>query len=343
MRNELAIGWLEGAASIVFAALLSALLIVLLRPLLRRHALAKPNARSSHITPTPQGGGIAVIGATIATAYAIWHFFAAGSSSGEPPLTVFAAAVLIAALGVADDIRSIEVVPRLLVQAVAVAIVIYVLPEDLRILPFLPLWVERILLGLAGLWFVNLVNFMDGLDWMMVAEIVPITATLALLGLLGTLPPQGTAIALALCGAMIGFAYFNRPVAKLFLGDVGSLPIGLVVGWLLLLLAARGHLIAAILLALYYLADATITLFRRIFRGDALWQAHRSHFYQLATDRGYTVLGVVGRVFAVNVLLAVLAVLAVNFPKFGIAGLAVGTILVGALLFAFAQGKKEPR
>ena len=69
---------------------------------------------------------------------------------------------------------------------------------------------------------------MDGLDWMTVAEVVPITAALAVIGLLGSLPPAAIVVSLALCGAMIGFAYFNRPVAKLFLGDVGSLPIGLI-------------------------------------------------------------------------------------------------------------------
>ncbi len=110
-------------------------------------------------------------------------------------------------------------------------------------------------------------------------------------------------IALALCGAVIGFAYFNRPVARLFLGDVGSLPIGFLLGWLLLLVAASGHLAAAIVMPLYYLADATITLLRRLFRGEPVWHAHRSHFYQLATDRGFTVIGVVAWVFAVNVAL----------------------------------------
>jgi UDP-N-acetylmuramyl pentapeptide phosphotransferase/UDP-N-acetylglucosamine-1-phosphate transferase len=73
---------------------------------------------------------------------------------------------------------------------------------------------------ISGLWFVNLVNFMDGIDWMTVAEVVLITTTLTALGIVGALPPYGTVLvlALALGGAMIGFAYFNRPVAKVFLG-----------------------------------------------------------------------------------------------------------------------------
>ena len=99
----------------------------------------------------------------------------------------------------------------------------------------LPWWLERALLVLGGLWFVNLVNFMDGIDWMTVAEAVPISAGVVLLGIAGGLPAPAVIVALALLGAMIGFAPFNRPVARLFLGDVGSLPIGLLLGWLLVL------------------------------------------------------------------------------------------------------------
>ena len=111
------------------------------------------------------------------------------------------------------------------------------------------------------------------------------------------MPAGGRLVAAALCGALLGFAPFNKPVARLFLGDVGSLPIGLLVGWLLLQLAGTGALAAAILLPLYYLADATITLLRRLARGEKVWEAHRSHFYQQATDNGFSALAVSGHVF----------------------------------------------
>jgi UDP-N-acetylmuramyl pentapeptide phosphotransferase/UDP-N-acetylglucosamine-1-phosphate transferase len=193
----------------------------------------------------------------------------------------------------------------------------------------------------GGLWFVNLVNFMDGLDWMTVAEVVPITAALAAIGFLGVLPWQDIVLSLALCGAMIGFAFFNRPVATLFLGDVGSLPIGLLLGWLLLQVAGSGARAAAILLPLYYLADSTITLIRRAARGEPFWQAHRTHFYQRATDRGFKVTGVVARVFATNVILAALALATVIAPSpaMDVAALAAGAISVALLLFVFARGQ----
>jgi len=343
MADELATSLsLRGAATVAIAALLSALLIVLLRPVLLRYALARPNARSSHTTPTPQGGGIAVVAATIGGFCAAAHFSPGVPLLSGSLLTTFAAVVLVAGVGAADDVRSIAVVPRLLLQALAVVLVIYALPDELRVAPFLPWWTERVLLVIGGVWFVNLVNFMDGLDWMTVAEVVPVTAALALIGALGALPPQGLVAALALGGAMIGFAYFNRPVAVLFLGDVGSLPIGLLLGWLLILLAGRGHLAAAVLLPLYYLADATISLGRRLIRGEPVWQAHRTHFYQRATDGGFSVTEVVARVFLGNVILGALAIGTVMAPsRLGnIIALLLGAVLVAWLLVVFARGKK---
>jgi UDP-N-acetylmuramyl pentapeptide phosphotransferase/UDP-N-acetylglucosamine-1-phosphate transferase len=315
-------------------------LIFVLRPLLQRYALAKPNERSSHSTPTPQGGGIAVVAATIVVTCV--SLLTAGGVNTMPLTILFAAAVLIALVGALADFRPIDVGPRLLLQALAVAAVIYALPAELRVMPALPWWLERLALVVGGLWFVNLVNFMDGLDWMTVAEVVPVTAALAVIGMLGLLPPQATLLSLALCGAMIGFAWFNRPVATLFLGDVGSLPIGLVIGFLLLLVAGSGGRAAAILLPLYYLADSTITLIRRIINGEQIWQAHRTHFYQRATDNGLTVIEVVGRVFFVNLILAALALATVLKPsrELDVAALLAGALAVAWLLYGFSRGRR---
>jgi UDP-N-acetylmuramyl pentapeptide phosphotransferase/UDP-N-acetylglucosamine-1-phosphate transferase len=328
-------------AVLIGAIAISVAIILAIRPWLQRIVLAKPNARSSHSVPTPQGGGIAVIVATIIAAAGALYFSASAASAPASLLPLLAGVIVIAAVGAADDIRSIGVAPRFFLQAFSVALVIFALPNDLRVAPFMPVVVERLLLTVGGLWFVNLVNFMDGLDWMTVAEVVPITAALAIFGTFGFLPAGPAIISLALCGAMIGFAYFNRPVARLFLGDVGSLPIGLLLGWLLVQLAGRGALAAAMLLPLYYLADATITLVRRLIRGEKIWQAHRSHFYQRATDRGFTVRQVVAHVFAVNVALAALAFVTLAAPGLfnDVAAVVCGTALVSWLLFAFARGK----
>jgi UDP-N-acetylmuramyl pentapeptide phosphotransferase/UDP-N-acetylglucosamine-1-phosphate transferase len=314
-------------------------LIVILYPFLQQHALSKPNARSSHRVPTPQGGGIAVIAATIAGS--AFGLFAFGVGVTESLAVVFAATVAMALVGAADDLRPLPVAPRLVLQALAVVAIIYALPHDLRAMPFLPWWLERALLLVGAVWFVNLVNFMDGIDWMTVAEVVPVTAALVVLGCLDALDRETVAAALALGGATLGFAYFNRPVAKLFLGDVGSLPIGLLLAWLLTVLAGHGHLAAALLLPMYYLADATITLARRFSQSERVWKAHRTHYYQRATDRGFTVTEIVAFVFALNIALGVLAVISVLVPDLlaQIGALCLGAALVAAVLAMFARGK----
>lgn len=320
--------------AIAAAAVLSAGMTWAIRPLLLQHTLAKPNARSSHRIPTPQGAGIAVIGATLAIAGII----AATANTVNIPAAVFAAVLFIAGVGFADDVKSIPILPRLLLQAVAVSAILYA-SRDLRILPACPFWIERGLLLLAGLWFVNLVNFMDGLDWMTVAEVVPITGAMVVLGSLGELSASATIVAAALFGAMVGFAPFNRPVATIFLGDVGSLPIGLLLGWCLLQLAYYQQLTAVLLLPLYYLSDATMTLMRRLARREPFWAAHRSHYYQRATDNGFTVIRVVSEVFALNIGLAALAIASTKTqsPATNVVLLIIGSAGVALSMYRFSS------
>jgi UDP-N-acetylmuramyl pentapeptide phosphotransferase/UDP-N-acetylglucosamine-1-phosphate transferase len=320
---------------------LSAILIALLRPLLFHYALAKPNARSSHLEPTPQGGGIAVIGAMTIVVVSVAILVPSALSDPDNLAVVFACMIALATLGATDDLRPLEALPRLLVQAFAVLVLIFMLPESMTVIPALPWWIERALLAVTLLWFVNLTNFMDGIDWMTVSEVVPVTAALAIFGAMGALPKDAALTSIALCGAMIGFAPFNRPVARLFLGDVGSLPIGLCLGWLLITLAGNGHLAAALLLPLYYVADATITLLRRMVHGEDLMRAHRSHFYQRAMDSGFRVYKIVEWVFVLNIILVALALatLLTASPLIHAGAVVMGCILVGALLYRFAFSK----
>jgi len=321
------------ALGFLLAAVICGGAIALLRPLWRNYALARPNARSSHTQPTPQGGGIAVLlGLACALVLAPPSFELYG---------VFALALAVAIVGAADDIRMLAASPRLIVQAAIVIGVVALLPADLRALPVLPWWVERGLLVVGLLWFVNLTNFMDGIDWITVAEIVPLTAALAVFGLIGAVPGQAAFAAAALCCALIGFAPFNKPVAHLFLGDVGSLPIGLLTGWMLIRFGEH-HVAPAILLPLYYIADATITLFRRLARGEPVMQAHRRHFYQQAVDGRFTVPQVVARIALLNAVLIALAALCVLVPVLWVhlIALLAGCAAVAAVLAHFARSKR---
>jgi UDP-N-acetylmuramyl pentapeptide phosphotransferase/UDP-N-acetylglucosamine-1-phosphate transferase len=346
--NEQTVGPLSVLLSVLGPAalaafLLSVILIILVRPVLSRHAMAAPNARSSHRAPTPQGGGIAVAAATLGVAWGTIALLPALLQNQSGQFVVLtAAAALLAVVGAVDDMRSLPAAARLAMQCIAVGVVIAALPDELRLLPQIPWWIERGCLLLGGVWLVNLVNFMDGIDWMTVAELVPVTGAIALLGVAGAIGTLPALVAAVLLGAILGFAPFNKPVAQLFLGDVGSLPIGLLLGWLLLQLAASGHLAAALILPLYYIADATITLGLRIANGERVWQAHRTHFYQRATDNGFSVGEIVSRVLAVNLVLAALALVSVAASSVivSLATLAAAIATVAWLLATFARGRR---
>ena len=175
--------------------------------------------------------------------------------------------------------------PRLLLQAVAVAIVMVALPDELRVAPFLPVWIERALLGFALLWFVNLTNFMDGIDWMTVAEVVPVSAGLV------AARPDGRAAARRRrsrrwrCAARCSAS--RRSTARwrgCFSATSAACRSGCCSAGCLIVLAGSGHVAAALLLPLYYLADATVTLLRRRGEGRA-GLAGAPHPFLSAGDR----------------------------------------------------------
>ncbi len=329
---------------IVLAAGLAFVLCLALRPLMMRYALARPNARSSHRTPTPQGGGIAVLaGAFLALGLAV-VVIPMDASARQGLILVMAASALLAVVGAWDDIRPLSPALRLPLQFLCVGIVVFYAAPDIRLLPeALPLWAERGLALIAGVWFVNLVNFIDGIDWITLAGLAPLAGAIALAAGHGIVDPATGLLAAALLGGLLGFAPFNKPVARIFLGDVGSLPLGLLGAYLLYRLAGTGALAAALILPLYHVMDSTITLLRRLARGEKVWQAHRSHFYQQATDNGFKVVEIVTEVALLNLGLIGLAALSIGRPAWAqLACLLAALALTGAMLRRFSRKRAQP-
>ena len=311
---------------------------------LRRRALANPNHRSSHVVPTPQGAGIVVVPAALLAGAAALGFSGSDLPAGLPYAAIVAlAALVLTVLGFIDDMRGLSVPARLMGQIAAVAAAIVFMPAELRVLPeVIPLPIERIGLIAAALWFVNLFNFMDGIDLISAVETVAITLGIAILAAFGMTASAYGAVAVALLGAMVGFALWNAPPARLFLGDAGSIPLGFLLAILLVHVAAADALAAAIILPLYYLADATLTLVRRFVRGERVWEAHRSHFYQQATSNGFTVVAIVGRIAVLDAVLIALAVgSAVHGRMWAVVAVAIAAAAVGWTLYIFARGKRS--
>ena len=327
------------AAVVAASAGLSAALILVLKPILVRHLLAHPNARSSHATATPQGAGLAVMAALIVVCAAALLLKVAAPPPSLIPVLV--AAAFLTLIGGLDDAHALAVSWRFAGQTAAALLVVLLLPPDIRLLPdLLPPGVERGLMVLGVVGFVNAINFLDGLDWMTVAQLVPMTLGVAILHGLGVVPASIGLLALALLGATLGFAVFNKHPAQIFLGDAGSLPIGLVLATLLIYVA-EAHLVSGLLLALYTLAEATITLGRRLINGERVLSAHKSHFYQRAVGQGLRVPQVTARVFALSLVLMGLAIAAalarslmVDFVTLGL-----GTTATAVVLFNFKRGR----
>lgn len=273
---------------------------VLLPFLKSRAILDHPNERSSHETPTPKGGGI-VLAPIIVLCWVV-----IGLSEGSSGFLIWGlsgCALILAALSWFDDLKGLSPAVRLLAQIGAVVFIMIFQPNtEPYFQGLLPVWLDSFLAGLLWVWFINLFNFMDGIDGITGVESLIIGGGVALIG--GGAPAL---LGLAIAGAALGFLKWNWHPAKIFLGDVGSVPFGFLLGWLLLDLAASGQWSAALILPAYYLADSGLTLVRRALKGEKVWQAHRQHFYQQATQRGLTHGFVSVAVLVVGILLIGLA------------------------------------
>jgi UDP-N-acetylmuramyl pentapeptide phosphotransferase/UDP-N-acetylglucosamine-1-phosphate transferase len=257
----------------------------LIRELIARAILDNPNARSSHAVPTPRGGGLAVMAVALPLAALAWVLAGPG---GWGPWALLLCALALMGLSFLDDLRGLGVLGRFGLQFLCVGLGLAALPAGtLSLGGLLPVWLGAPLALLGWVWFVNLYNFMDGIDGITGVETTSLGLGVMVVALVGGLHAQWLVPGPILAGAALGFLYWNWHRAKVFLGDSGSIPLGYLLGGLLLALAAQGHLVAALLLPAYYLADATITLGRRALRGERIWQAHREHFYQKATRGGW--------------------------------------------------------
>ena len=329
-------------------ALATAVFVGLVRvQLLRRGILDRPNERSSHDVPTPRGGGLGLLAALMPVWVAIPFFLPAPPIAQNAMMAFWViplAALILAGVSWIDDLMTIGPLPRLGAQFIAALAGAFMI-EGAVFQGILPGPLDMIVATIGWVWFMNLFNFMDGIDGISGVEAATIGVGLLLIGLAGALPLDAThGQALAVAAAAAGFLVWNWPPARIFLGDSGSVPLGYLLGWLLLLLAASGAWQAAAILPLYYLADATITLFRRIARGEKFWHAHRDHFYQAAIKRGLSHARVSTAIALVNLLLVGLGLVSVLADPGSVgpwlALLAAGILV--ALLLAWLAGPRKP-
>ncbi len=310
------------------AALAWAATWAVMRSLIRFEVYDRPNPRSSHARPKLRGGGLALIPVVLLA----WIAAASWLDAAPPGFWLaLGAAAGLAAVSWLDDLKGLPAGLRLAVQALAVALGLAAMEGEGAVFQgLLPPLLDRVAAALLWLWFVNLFNFMDGIDGLSCVEAGSLGLGLVLVGVLAGWPDAAIALPALIAAATLGFLVWNWAPAKLFLGDVGSVPLGYLFGWLLLGAAVNGDWAAAVILPLYYLADTTITLVRRGARGAKVWRAHREHFYQRAVQGGASHGWVAIQVLACNAVLIVFAgaaTLGYVWPAMAAAALAVAVLL----------------
>jgi Fuc2NAc and GlcNAc transferase len=317
---------LAGTIVPVLVVSASAALAFLATLALIRHAAAlrlvqSPNARSSHVRPTPTGGGLGILAGTLLTG------LYAASTGGGPYWIILAASIAFAALGLADDRYEVPATARLVVQAAIVGVLCATLwtpPASLSI-PLVPGFLLTLLCLVAGVWWVNLFNFMDGIDGFAASEAIFVAAAAALLLFLGASGSEPSPLwwwMLGTVAATGGFLLLNFPPARIFMGDVGSNHLAALAFGFALVTISDGSLEVwtwGILIASFSV-DATVTLLRRALRRQHLFAGHREHGYQRLSRRWGGHRPVTLSLTAVNVLwLLPLASAAEFFPGMGLA------------------------
>jgi Fuc2NAc and GlcNAc transferase len=331
-------------------ALASFLIAAVLTWQVRRIALARghldlPNSRSSHVVPTPRGGGLAIVAAVTLCLLGSMALHLVDQDLAAALLT---GGLPIALIGFIDDRREVAARIRLVIHIVAACLSLYLL-GGLPPLQFGNIVVDLGIFGdvlgvVAIVWTINLFNFMDGIDGIAASESLFITACAAGLAIVSGAATAVSAPAILVAAASLGFLIWNWPPAKIFMGDVGSGYLGFVVA-VFALAEARENSVAPfvwLILGGAFFVDATITLVRRVLRGERAHVAHRSHAYQWLSRRWRGHKPVTLGIFAVNVAwLLPLAWLCRRYPPFAVYALIIALIPVAVLAFIAGAGEAE--
>lgn len=314
-----------------------------------RRMLDIPNERSSHSAPTPRGGGLAIVAAFAAACF--YMFF--NQQLDAARCAAFSTALLVAVIGFCDDRAHVAARWRFLTHLLAAFSALYfmnglpllLIPAPLAGLigaPSLQLGWLGILPGVLLLvWLLNLFNFMDGADGIAASEAVFVCSAMA--AYLFSIDYALYAVFMSLAAAALGFLFWNWPKARIFMGDVGSGYLGLIIGMLIFMAARQSPVLLYCGLILFglFVTDASYTLLIRIATGQKWYAAHCSHTYQRAAKRyGHATVLLVSWAINIGWLLPI-SWLVFLFPSSALLGMAIAYLPLIGLARRFKAGLAE--
>ncbi len=312
----------------------------------RRYALHaglldQPNARSSHNIATPRGGGVAIVVSYLSL---VALLLATGAVEPRLAAALLGSGAIVAVLGFIDDCRPLRARWRFLGHLAAAGWVLALLGP----IPPVPLFGVVVDLGVGAtllsalflVWSINLFNFMDGIDGIASLEAIVVALGGALVWWL-TQPAGDWLLAVAFAACVAGFLIWNFPPARIFMGDAGSGFLGCMIATLALWSShTASHLFWSWFILLgCFMVDATTTLVRRVRRGEAFNEAHRSHAYQYAARRlgSHKTVSIAFVAITVVWLLPLAVAVAVGRLD-GLAGVAIGYAPLVVLAFRYKAG-----
>jgi UDP-N-acetylmuramyl pentapeptide phosphotransferase/UDP-N-acetylglucosamine-1-phosphate transferase len=312
--------------------------------LIKHQIIAQKNERTNHETPTPVGAGMVMIPIILVG----WYIIAQQQEFNLPYFTtILCLATILLIISFFDDIRHISPIIRIITQiAIIIPAIIITNPEGMVFRGYLPPLLDQIISGFLWLWFVNLYNFMDGIDGITATETIFITVGIIILAIasksltLLPIPDYILYLSIIILVTTLGFLPWNWHPAKIFLGDSGAVPLGFLIGFLLLKLAISGYLAAALILPAYYVADSSLTITKRLLRLEKIWLPHSKHFFQKSVRKGRNHSETVNLIRNTNIILIIIALTTAKGELYNWLGLSLAAITVAILLYVLAKGKQ---
>ncbi len=277
--------WLLGLLSLAVTWMLT---WVVRQHALRAGVLDVPNLRSSHSVPTPRGGGLAIV---LAICLGIIYLWSTAAIKGAAAVALVGCGGIVAVVGYLDDRFGLGAGLRFATHLLATGAAVVLLgPQAIAesMLPALPAAIALLLVIIGVCWWLNLFNFMDGIDGIAATESAFVAGSAAALWAWRGGSDGQLTLQVIVAGASLGFLLWNWAPARIFMGDVGSGFLGFVLGLLALSSSLeRGPLSiwTWLILGSVFVGDATVTLLRRVARGERWYTAHRSHAYQRLSRR----------------------------------------------------------
>ena len=309
----------------------------------------RPSKRSNHQKPTPKGAGLILIPLILASIL----FYINHQLINAYPWFIFCCfSLVLFFISLIDDIYNLSVMPRLLIQLICVIYLLFYLDNDVNNFLqrfYLNYGIEepnlfsetflKFFLVTLWIWLINLFNFMDGMDGITVSQTSSFTVGIIILSLIGKISDDYIYIGLILLSTMIAFFYWNAPPAKIFLGDVGSIPLGFLLSSIIIYnLLEWNNFIPLIILILFHFMDASITLFLRILNKRKIFSAHSEHFYQKKMRNGFSHKEILTKINIINFTLILFSLI---YYKIGIVSLVLSIFLISISLFWLTKKKSK--